>query len=89
MPFKTHRLILTREKESQVLLEIPLRQYAVTATAPGLHPPLETNTEDLRNFGVVQISNNLKEVEKEVKHYSTVAKKYKRARDVTQYIFHN
>ena len=67
-------------------MEIPLRQYAVTATAPGLHPPLETITEDLRNFGLVQISNNLKEVEKEVKHYSTVAKKYKRARDVTQYI---
>ena len=86
MPFKTHRLIPTTEKEIEVLLEIPLLQYAVTATAPGLHPPLETITEDLRNFGLVQISNNLKEVEKEVKHYSTVAKKYKRARDVTQYI---
>ena len=47
MPFKTHRLILTTEKEIEVLLEvleIPLLQYAVTATAPGLHPPLETIT---------------------------------------------
>ena len=35
MPFETHRLIPTREKEIEVLLEIPLRQYAVTATAPG------------------------------------------------------
>ena len=72
MPFKTHRLIPTREKEIEVLLEIPLRQYAVTETAPGLHLPLETNTEDLRNFGLVQISYNLKEVEKEVKQYSKV-----------------
>ena len=86
MPFKTHRLIPTRENEIEVLLEIPLRQYPVTATAPGLHSPLETIAEDLRNFGLVQISNNLKEVEKEIKYYSTVAKKYKRARDVTQYI---
>ena len=84
MPFKTHRLIPTRENEIEVLLENPLRQYPVTATAPGLHPPLETVAKDLRNFGLVQISNNLKEVEKEV--YSTVAKKCKRARDVTQYI---
>ena len=37
MPFKTHRLIPTRENEIEVLLEIPLRQYPVTATAPGLH----------------------------------------------------
>ena len=72
MPFKTHRLIPTREEEIEVLLEIPLRQYAVTETAPGLHLPLETNTEDLRNFGLVQISYNLKEVEKEVKQYSKV-----------------
>ena len=86
MPFKTHRLIPTRETEIEVLVEIPLRQYAVTATTPGLHPPLETIAEDLKNFGLVQISNNLKEVEKEVKQCSTVAKKYKRARDVTQYI---
>ena len=86
MPFKTHRLIPTRENEIEVFLEIPLRQYPVTTTAPGLHSPLETISEDLRNSGIVQISNNLKEVEKEVKHYSTKAKKYKRARDVTQYI---
>ena len=60
MPFKTHRLIPTTEKETEVLLEvleIPLLQYAVTATTPGLHPPLETITEDLRNFGLVQISH--------------------------------
>ena len=68
MPFKTHRLIPTREKDIEVL------QYAVTAPAPGLHPPLETNTEDLRNFGLVQTSNNLKEAEKEVKLYSEVSK---------------
>ena len=86
MPFKTHRLIPTRENEIEVLLEIPLLQYAVTATAPGLHPPLETITEDPRNFGLVQISNNLKEAEKEVKLYSEVSKKYKKARDVTQCI---
>ena len=89
MPFKTHRLIPTREKEIEVLLdvlEIPLLQYVVTATAPGLHPPLETITEDLRNFGLVQISNNLKEAEKEVKLYTEVSKKYKKATDVTQCI---
>ena len=63
MPFKTHRLIPATEKEIEVLLEISLPQYAVTATAPGLHLPLETITEDL---------NNLKEVEKEVKHYGKV-----------------
>ena len=60
MAFKTHALIPTREKEIEVLLEvleIPLLQYAVPATAPGFHPPLETITEDLRNFGLVQISN--------------------------------
>ena len=51
MPFKTHRLIPTREKEIEVLLEIPLRQHAVTATAPGLHPPLGTIAEDPRSFG--------------------------------------
>ena len=50
MPFKSHRLIPTTEKE---ILEIPLLQYAVTATTPELHPPLETITEDLRNFGLV------------------------------------
>ena len=73
IPFKTHRFTPTREKEIEVLLEIPLRQYAVTATAPGLHLPVETTTEDRRwNFGLGQISNNLKEVEKEVKHYSKV-----------------
>ena len=65
---KTHRHTSTREKEIEVLLEIPLRQHAVTASAPGLHPPLRTITEDPRSFGLVQISNNLKEVEKEVKH---------------------
>ena len=54
MPFKSHRLIPTTEKE---ILEIPLLQYAVTATTPELHPPLETITEDLRNFGLVQISH--------------------------------
>ena len=88
MPFKTHRLVPTREKEIEVLLEIPLQQYAyaVTATAPGLHPPLETITEDPRSFGIVQISNNLKEAEKEVKLYSEVPKKYKKARDVKQCI---
>ena len=53
MPFETHRLIPTGEKEIEVLLEIPLQQYAVTATAPGLHLPLETITEDLRNFGLI------------------------------------
>lgn len=47
--------------------------------------PLETIVEDPRNAGVVQISSNLKEAEKEVKHYSKVAKKYKKARSVTQY----
>ena len=87
MPFKTHRLIPTREKEIEVLLEIPLRQHAVTATAPGLHPPLETSAEDPRSFGLVQISNNLKEVEKEVKHCSKVAKKYKKTRDITHNIY--
>ena len=86
MPFKTHRLIPTREKDIEFLFEIPLLQYALTATAPWLHPPLETITEDLRNFGLVQISNNLKEAEKEVKLYSEVSKKYKKARDVTQCI---
>ena len=72
MPFKTHRLTPTREREIEVLLEILLRQYAVTETALGLHLRLETITRDLRNFGLVQISYNLKEVEKEVKHYSEV-----------------
>ena len=63
---------LQLEKVIEVLLEIPLRQYAATATPPGLHLPLETITEDLRNFGLLQISSNLNEVEKEVKHYSKV-----------------
>ena len=57
MPFKTPCPIPTREKKIEVLLEIPLREYTVTATAPGLHLPLETITEKLRNFGLVQIFN--------------------------------
>ena len=64
MPFKTHCFILTGEKEIEILLEITLRQHAVTATAPGLHPPLGTITEDPRSFGLVQISNNVKEAKK-------------------------
>ena len=92
MPFKTHRLIpATGEKEIEVLLEIPLRQYAVTATAPGLHLPLETITEDLRNFGLVQISNQQLERSRKRSHNTTVKykgkyRKYKKARDVTQCI---
>ena len=69
MPFKTHRLIPTREKEIEVLLEvleIPLLQYALTATAPGLHPPLETIIEDLRNFGLVQISHKFERSERRI-----------------------
>ena len=64
MPFKTHHFIPTTENEIELHLEIPLRQHAVTATAPGLPPPLGTTTEDPRSFGLVQISNNLKEAEK-------------------------
>ena len=86
MLFKTHCFILIGEKKIEILLEIPLRQHAVTATAPGLHPPLGTITEDPRSFGLVQISNNLKEAEKKAKLYSEVSKKYKKARDVTQCI---
>ena len=84
---KTHRHTSTREKEIDVLLEIPLRQHAVTAPASGLQSPLETITEDLRNFGLVQISNYLKEVEKEVKHCSKVTKKYKKTRHITHNIY--
>ena len=88
MPFKIHRFIPTTESEIEFLLEIPLLQNAVTATAPGLHPPLGTIAEDPGSFGLVQISNNLKEVEKkQVKHCSEVAKKYKNTRDITHNIY--
>ena len=86
MPFKTHHVIPSTEKEIEVLLEISLRQQAVTATALGLPPPLGTVTEDPKSFGLVQISNNLKEAEKALKLFSEVSKKYKKARDVTQCI---
>ena len=54
--------------------------------ALGLQPPLGTIIEDPRSFGLVQISNNLKEAEKKVKLYCEVSKKYKKARGVTQCI---
>lgn len=43
--FQTQRLLSTREKETDIVLEIPLWQYAVIASAPGVHPSLE---EDCR-----------------------------------------
>ena len=35
MPFKPHLFIPTTEKEIEIFFEMPLRQHAVTATAPG------------------------------------------------------
>ena len=58
----------------------------MTATTPGLHPPLETITEDLRNFGLVQISHKFERGGKKVKLDNEVSKKYEKAREVTQCI---